>query len=123
MLFRSEISTFENLTDEKETNKTNAPNINIEDLIKKLDAKINELEEEDSKLDKKEKKPKKIEQLNISEDDSYDKLEETVYEKFDDFFKIEPPKEDNNSTVNIDSDSKIVDTPNVTDDQFYDDFY
>lgn len=118
-----EISTFENLTDEKETNKTNAPNINIEDLIKKLDAKINELEEEDSKLDKKEKKPKKIEQLNISEDDSYDKLEETVYEKFDDFFKIEPPKEDNNSTVNIDSDSKIVDTPNVTDDQFYDDFY
>ena len=109
------------LFSDRESTESIQPDFNIEDLIKRIDAKIIELEKEENKIEQ--KPTKDIEQLNINEDDSYDKLEETIYEKFDDFFKVETPNEDNDSTVNIDSESKIVDAIGVTDDQFYDDFY
>ena len=88
------------------------PKFNIEDLIKRIDAKISELEKEEA------------EQTNEKENEpAYDKLENTIYEKFDDFIKNEPVNETTDPIINVDEESVIVDNNNVTDDQFYDDFF
>ncbi|MDD3895979.1 MAG: type IV secretory system conjugative DNA transfer family protein [Bacilli bacterium] len=88
---------------------------NIEDLIKRIDAKILELEKEEQEQNKKE---------NINEEnDEYDKLENTIYEKFDDFIKTSNNEETSDPVINVDGESVIVDSNNVTDDQFYDDFF
>ncbi|MDD4705963.1 MAG: type IV secretory system conjugative DNA transfer family protein [Bacilli bacterium] len=98
----------------------NIPNIkdqklNIEDLIKRIDAKISELEKEEQEQNNKEKINK--------ENYHYDKLENTIYEKFDDFMKTPDKEEPSDPVINVDSESVIVDCNNVTDDQFYDDFF
>ena len=88
---------------------------NIEDLINRIDAKILELEKEEQEQNKKE---------NINEEnDEYDKLENTIYEKFDDFIKTSNNEETSDPVINVDGESVIVDSNNVTDDQFYDDFF
>ncbi|MFA7064854.1 MAG: type IV secretory system conjugative DNA transfer family protein [Bacilli bacterium] len=88
---------------------------NIEDLIKRIDAKILELEKEEQEQNKKENVNK--------ENDHYDKLENTIYEKFDDFIKTSNNEETSGPVINVDGESVIVDSDNVTDDQFYDDFF
>ncbi|MDD2409325.1 MAG: type IV secretory system conjugative DNA transfer family protein [Bacilli bacterium] len=98
-----------NITDIKDQN------FNIEDLIKRIDAKILEFEKEEQEQNKKEDVNK--------ENDNYDKLENTIYERFDDFIKTSDNEETSDPEINVDRESIIVDNNNVTDDQFYDDFF
>ena len=97
------------------------PNFNIEDLVKRIDKKIAELEKEEAEENE------KIEiidekQEEIEEQESIEKLENTIYERFDDFLKdTEDEIEELEPVINIDQDSVIVDT--ITDDQYYDDFF
>lgn len=97
------------------------PNFNIEDLVKRIDKKIAELEKEEAEENEKieiidEKQEEKEEQESI------EKLENTIYERFDDFLKdTEDEIEELEPVINIDQDSVIVDT--ITDDQYYDDFF
>ncbi|MDD4188422.1 MAG: type IV secretory system conjugative DNA transfer family protein [Bacilli bacterium] len=85
----------------------NIPNFNIDDLVKRIDAKIAQLEKEE-----KEEKNKPIE-----------KLENTIYEKFDDFLNPNQTEDESEPIINIDQDSVVVSDDNITDDQYYDDFF
>ena len=95
-------------------------NVELDDLIKKIDDRIAELEKSD-----------KLNNVSPYQEDSEQKLSETKKEenvneflKFansinDDIMneqKIEKPK------INVDADSIIVDE-NITDDEFFDDFF
>ena len=96
-----------------------SPNMNntgfdVDSILEKIDAKIAELEKQEQE--------EQMKQNNKITD--YDKLDSTVVEKFDDFFKQsdnskkakpEEPK------VVIDNDSKVV--SDLSDDEFFDDFY
>lgn len=88
--------------------------IDIDDLVKKIDAKIAELEKEEE-LNKK----------NNNKVVDYDKLDNTIVEKFDDFMKKSSTDSEvsvkNEPIVNIDKDSIVVD--NNTDDEYFDDFF
>ncbi len=86
----------------------NMPNFNIDDLVKRIDAKIAQLEAEEKTEDH---KPEPIE-----------KLEHTIYEKFDDFLG-NSQEEDIEPIINIDQDSLVVSDNQITDDQYYDDFF
>ena len=103
----------------------NEPKFDVDDLVKRIDAKIAELEkqeaEEKAKIagtsvnmpTEKQVTPEKIE-----------KLETTVFERFDDFYKTEDKEVTEEETVvNIDNDSLIVGEENISDDVFFDDFY
>ncbi|MDD2207948.1 MAG: type IV secretory system conjugative DNA transfer family protein [Bacilli bacterium] len=90
-----------------ETVPDNTPTFNIDDLVKRIDAKIAQLEKEEE-----EEKNKPIE-----------KLENTIYEKFDDFLADNQTEETSEPIINIDQDSVVVSDNNVTDDQYYDDFF
>ena len=107
-------------------NQIRKPNINpnlfedgqmdIDSLVKKIDAKIAELEKEEA--EEKAKQNNNISQKVVD----YDKLDTTMVEKFDDFFK----KEDNNKVkeepkVVVDKDSVVVGENN--DDEYFDDFF
>ena len=90
--------------------------MDIDSLVKKIDAKIAELEKEEQ-----EEKNKQNNSLNNKVVD-YDKLDTTMVEKFDDFFK----KENNNKTkdepkVVVDKDSVVVGDDN--NDEYFDDFF
>lgn len=93
---------------------------NVEDLIKRIDAKILELEKEEKENKNKNQNSGDLEKLD---NDNYDKLENTIYEKFDDFMKTNDTEEATEPVIKVDDESVIVDSDNVTDDQFYDDFF
>ncbi len=90
--------------------------MDIDSLVKKIDAKIAELEKEEQE---EKAKQNNLENNKITD---YDKLDTTMVEKFDDFFK-----KDNNSNskeepkVVVDKDSVVVGTDN--DDEYFDDFF
>lgn len=90
-----------------------SPQFDLQDLVKRIDAKIAELEEEEAKLNQSTKK-----------EPSYEKLEMPTYEKFDDFLTL--PKEETETTepiIKVDNDSVIVESEDVTEDQYFDDFF
>lgn len=88
--------------------------INVDDLIKKIDAKIAELEKEEALA----KNDSLSEVSPFSEKEiANEKFEEAENLINDDIIKdIEKPK------INIDADSIVVDD-NITDDEFFDDFF
>lgn len=88
--------------------------INVDDLIKKIDAKIAELEKEEELA----KNDSLSEVSPFSEKEiANEKFEEAANLINDDIIKdIEKPK------INIDADSIVVDD-NITDDEFFDDFF
>lgn len=88
--------------------------INVDDLIKKIDAKIAELEKEEALA----KNDSLSEVSPFSEKEiANEKFEEAANLIIDDIIKdIEKPK------INIDADSIVVDD-NITDDEFFDDFF
>lgn len=88
--------------------------INVDDLIKKIDAKIAELEKEEALA----KNDSLSEVSPFSEKEiANEKFEEAANLINDDIIKdIEKPK------INIDADSIVVDD-NITDDEFFDDFF
>ena len=60
----------------------------------------------------------------VSQSDDYDKLDATIVERFDDFMKSTDDKKETKPSepvINIDNDSLVV--GDVTDDEFYDDFF
>lgn len=111
----------------------------IDSLIKRIDAKIAEKEASMQKEGKTTNVPQiesiptieppkqdeKIENLEeVSQSDDYDKLDATVVERFDDFMKNTDDKKEtkpSDPVINIDNDSLVV--GDVTDDEFYDDFF
>jgi hypothetical protein len=137
------------------------PRFDVDDLVRRIDAKIAELEAEEarekaaqtgSSSDSSQTLPllppiaEETSTMNNSfffddEDEAtvpslppiaptnkveekYDKLESTIYERFDDFysgednFSLEEP-----TMVEVDAEAKVVVEDSVTDDQFFDDFY
>ena len=88
--------------------------INVDDLIKKIDAKIAELEKEEELA----KNDSLSEVSPFSEKEiANEKFEEAANLINDDIIKdVEKPK------INIDADSIVVDD-NITDDEFFDDFF
>ena len=116
-------------------NKTVEPKFDIDSIVKRIDAKIAELEEQErqEKLKNGEtvEEPKDIsESISLPEEKEtkeepvidYDKLDNTIVEKFDDFMReIDETTKDENPVVNIDNDSVVV--GDVTDDQYYDAFF
>ncbi len=108
-----------------------SPEIDLENLVKRIDAKILELEAEEEKLDQKEK----VEKLeDISKNDKLEKeIEKTnpqfenfdipTYEKFEEVLNVEEEKIVSEPIINIDNDSVIVDTDEITEDQYFDDFF
>ncbi len=104
-----------NSIESKTIDKPNTPvnGINVDDLIKKIDAKIAELEKEEEIARREEVK-------NVTPF-----MEDAIHEEFekkadlinnDIIEDIEKPK------INIDADSIIIDD-NITDDEFFDDFF
>ena len=90
--------------------------MDIDSLVKKIDAKIAELEKEEQE---EKAKQNNLENNKITD---YDKLDTTMVEKFDDFFK----KDNNSNTkgepkVVVDKDSVVVGNDN--DDEYFDDFF
>ena len=116
-------------------NKSVEPKFDIDSIVKRIDAKIAELEEQEreEKLKNGEtvEEPKDISESIIMPKEietkeepiiDYDKLDNTIVEKFDDFMReIDETTKDENPVVNIDNDSVVV--GDVTDDQYYDDFF
>jgi type IV secretion system protein VirD4 len=96
-------------------NKTATPNFDVDDLVKRIDAKIAELEAEEKNKNK----------ANV--DTSYDKLDDMNdnISTFADIEKLDTDELKNSKkeepVVNIDKDSVVVD--DTTDDQYYDDFF
>ena len=128
------------LTDLKPDNNELTSKFDIDSLIKRIDAKIAEKEATLNKEGKttnvpfinetpnieppKASKEEKIESLDDESSNNYDKLDATVVERFDDFMNKPNNKETKNSNepvINIDNDSLVV--GDVTDDEFYDDFF
>ena len=107
----------ENSTEEKKEEPKAEPKFNVDDLVKRIDAKIAELEAKE-----------KEEALNENKIESSIKEEETKdeepIERFDlDSFKEETEKDKEEPIVNVDNDSIVVGDDNTTDDQYYDDFF
>ena len=112
---------------------------NIDSLIKRIDAKIAEKEASMQKEGKTTnvppiesiptiEPPKQDEEYEnleeVSQSDDYDKLDATIVERFDDFMKSTDDKKETKPSEpvsNIDNDSLVV--GDVTDDEFYDDFF
>jgi len=105
------------------------PKFNVDDLVRRIDAKIAELEKQEAEENAKasansktEVKEEVIKDLPKDESLRTEKLFDTVYEKFDDFYNQaeETPKEE--PIVIAPTEAKVLEE-SVTDDQFYDDFY
>lgn len=95
--------------------KTFQNSINVDDLVKRIDAKIAELEAEE-KIEKEQQKS--LEQLNKNYNDEKElekKLEEEE-KKLKEDLKIEKPN------INVDEDSIVI-NDNVIDNDFFDDFF
>ncbi len=93
------------------------PDFDVDNLLKKIDAKIAELEKEEQ-----EEKLKQNNQTNKITD--YDKLDSTVVEKFDDFFKQSDDNKNNTKEepkIVVDKDSTVV--SDLNDDEYFDDFF
>ena len=89
-------------------------NFDIDSIVKRIDAKIAELEAQEKLEAEKNKEENK-------QNNDYDTLDKTVVEKFDDFMKEDTNSSDEKPVVNIDNDSIVV--GDITDDQYYDDFF
>ena len=88
--------------------------MDIDSLVKKIDAKIAELEKEEQE--------EKAKQKNINQQVvDYDKLDTTTVERFDDFFKKDNNKVREEPKVVVDKDSVVVGDNN--DDEYFDDFF
>ncbi len=88
--------------------------MDIDSLVKKIDAKIAELEKEEQE--------EKAKQNNINQKViDYDKLDTTMVERFDDFFKKDKDKVKEEPKVVVDKDSVVVGDNN--DDEYFDDFF
>ena len=100
-----------------EQNINSKPEFDVDNILKKIDAKIAELEKEEQEEQKKQNT-----QANKITD--YDKLDSTMVEKFDDFFKQSDNSKNNvkdEPKIVVDKDSKIVNDP--SDDEYFDDFF
>ena len=87
--------------------------MDIDSLVKKIDAKIAELEKEEQE--------EKAKQKNINQQVvDYDKLDTTTVERFDDFFKKDNNKVREEPKVVVDKDSVVGDN---NDDEYFDDFF
>ena len=99
------------------------PSINVDDLVKRIDAKIAELEEEERKENEAKLKQTNINKINekvISNnsltDADIDKKLINDEKKLEEQPKIEKPK------INVDEESIVI-NDNVIDDDFFDDFF
>ena len=100
-----------------EQNINSKPDFDVDNILKKIDAKIAELEKEEQEEQKKQNN-----QANKITD--YDKLDSTMVEKFDDFFKQSDNSKNNvkdEPKIVVDKDSKVVNDP--SDDEYFDDFF
>ena len=109
-------------------NKTASPKFDIDSIVKRIDAKIAELEAEEQKEKAANNNDIKEETTTIQppkENDfaNYDTLDNTIVERFDDFMKNDNNEEVSKEEpiINIDNDSVIV--GDVTDDEYFDDFF
>lgn len=114
-------------------NKTEKPKFDIDDLVKRIDAKIAELEaqeeaekketeEEINDLEEASHETLSLEDEKIDED--YDKLDATIVERFDDFINetnVNEKVKKEEPIINIDNDSVVV--SDTTDDEYFDDFF
>ena len=99
------------------------PSINVDDLVKRIDAKIAELEEEERKENEAKLKQTNINKINekvVSNnsltDADIDKKLINDEKKLEEQPKIEKPK------INVDEESIVI-NDNVIDDDFFDDFF
>ena len=103
----------ENLSKPEE--KPAIPKFDVDDLVKRIDAKIAELEKEEEL-----EKAKKTEEKNVKEPTEIKKTEPEI-ERFD-LGTTYDTSEKEEPVVNIDNDSIVV-SDETTDDQYYDDFF
>ena len=89
--------------------KPSSDNFNVDDLVKRIDAKIAELEEEEKREQEEQSKS-----INKQEKNSEEKQEEKA---------IQPTELNTDLNGNNDSNQSIDFKHNVTDDQFFDDFF
>ena len=107
----------ENLSKPEE--KPATPKFDVDDLVKRIDAKIAELEKEEE-AQKSSQKEESIKQPTI-EQQTKPKKEEPEIERFD-LGTTYDTSEKEEPVVNIDNDSIVV-SDETTDDQYYDDFF
>ncbi len=114
------IDTLDDKNFENINNEFTSPKFDIDNLVKRIDAQIAKLEEEE----KAKNKDTKTETLDEFEDKSedYDKLDMTSAFNFNDLVKEDKSDFINEEpTINVDKDSVVV--GDITDDQYYDDFF
>ena len=107
--------------EEKPVEETKKNNVNVDDLIKKIDARIAELEKEEELAKASpfaETTEKHVVEENTSKEENVSDFLEFAKAINDDIIKDEESK----PKINIDADSIIVDE-NITDDEFFDDFF
>lgn len=107
--------------EEKPVEEPKKNNVNVDDLIKKIDARIAELEKEEELAKASpfaETTEKTVVEENTSKDENVSDFLEFAKAINDDIIKDEESK----PKINIDADSIIVDE-NITDDEFFDDFF
>ena len=107
--------------EEKPVEEPKKNNVNVDDLIKKIDARIAELEKEEELAKASpfaENTEKPVVEENTSKDENVSDFLEFAKAINDDIIKDEESK----PKINIDADSIIVDE-NITDDEFFDDFF
>ena len=116
-------------------NKTEVPKFDLDSIVKRIDAKIAELEEQERQEKEKQQEEKKEESAEpkeikvthsneeAKEAPEYDRLDNTIVERFDDFMREidDATKDEHEPIINVDNDSVVV--GDVTDDQYYDDFF
>lgn len=110
----SNYPTFEENLSKKEE-KSSSPKFDVDDLVKRIDAKIAELEKEEEL-----EKAKKTEEKIVKEQAEIKKTEPEI-ERLDLGTSYEEPAKEE-PVVNIDNDSIVV-SDETTDDQYYDDFF
>ena len=103
----------------KQEEKPATPKFDVDDLVKRIDAKIAELEKEEE-AQKSAQKEESIKQPTI-EQQTEPKKEEPEIERFD-LGTTYDTSEKEEPVVNIDNDSIVV-SDETTDDQYYDDFF
>lgn len=115
-----------NMNDDQKLNKTS--NINIDDLVKKIDAKIAELEkEEEEEARKLELEKRQKEEKREVEEKMSPALKDIAPTRLAGFMENASKNNDNNSGDGINpnpvKESEVTKYKNVTDDQFFDDFF
>lgn len=103
------------VTDNKQNNTPLSPGFDIDSLVKRIDERIAELEKEEEL-----EKQKQNTNITNNKVEEFEKLDATVVEKFDDFFKQNDIKVKPESKVVVDNDSVVVDN---IDDEYFDDFF